>query len=318
MPIKALERIDEILSNYQGEFDLKRIQETMNISERAIKNCPIPEEELKKIYYDYMMRLQSLEKNRIEIIGALSEGLTGEVHSIRSRVKHPDHLIAKIIRGLYRNPVKYQLINAENYWKLITDLIGVRIIILDKRDWKGVHKDILRLYKNDSDRYVRRPKDTLINYDKYRKEVMEAKAGPACGYHAERPVVFIASEGDRKLYRDEFIRIDTSKEHYRSLHYIIRYKEVYFELQMRSLFEEGWLEFDHRMKYPNDQYNKKKQEYISILSNLAIAADQLISYYEEEDFVEKREQKEVRENQRNYRTGVMKDFCLEDKMKILF
>lgn len=306
------------MKNRQEEFDLKRIQEKMNISERRIENCPLSEEKLKRIYDDYVTRLPELEKRRIEILGALSEGITGKVHSIRSRVKEPDHLIGKIIRGLYRNPVKYHMVNADNYWKLITDLIGLRIIILDKRDWREIHQDVLRLYRNIPERYVRRPKDILVNYDRYSEEVGAASSGPECGYHAERPVAFIASENDRKLYRDDVLRLDSSKEHYRSLHYIIRYKDVYFELQMRSLFEEGWLEFDHRMKYPNDQYNKKKQEYISILSNLAIAADQLISYYEEGDFVTENSADEERGNRRSFGSETMDDPGLEEKMRILF
>lgn len=88
-------------------------------------------------------------------------------------------------------------------------------------------------------------------------------------------------------HKDENLKIDNSKTHYRSMHYIIRYKYVYFEIQVRTLFEEGWLEFDHRIKYPYDQGNNKKQEFDSILSSLAIAADRLISFYDSADFEQK-------------------------------
>lgn len=290
----------------------------MNISEKSIANCPIPEEELRLIYEDYVNHLPILERLRIEILGSLNKGLTGEVHSIRSRVKQPDHLIGKIIRGVYSNPAKYHLITAQNYWKIITDMIGVRIIILDKRDWYGIHQDLFRIYRNLPERYVRRPKDILTNYDRYADDVAQAKEAPGCSYLAEQPVAYITSEADRKLYKDEFLKLDNSKAHYRSLHYIIRYKDVYFEMQMRSLFEEGWLEFDHRMKYPNDQYNKRKQEYISILSNLAIAADQLISYYEESDFESNEEQAMKPEEFRPYPKEYQQDPSLEEKLKILF
>lgn len=298
-------------------FDLTRIQETMNISAKSIANCPIPEEELCLIYEDYVNFIPALEKLRIEILGSLNEGMTGEVHSIRSRIKQPDHLIAKIIRGVYRNPVKYHLINAQNYKKIITDMIGVRIIILDKRDWRGVHQDLLRIYKNLPELYARRPIDILKNYDKYAEYAGSTGDGMGCGYHAERPVAYITSEDDRKLYKDDYMRQDNSKAHYRSLHYIIRCKEVYFEVQMRSLFEEGWLEFDHRMKYPNDQYNKRKQEYISILSNLAIAADQLISYCQESDFEDEKDSG-TKSEFRPYPTEYQQDSGLEEKMRILF
>lgn len=302
----------------QREFDLERIQEKMNLSEKSIANCPIPAEELRKIYDDYAAYLPALEKLRIEILGALNEGLTGAVHSIRSRVKKPDHLIGKIIRGVYRNPAKYGMIQAGNYKKIITDLIGIRIIILDKRDWKGIHQDLLRIYRNIPELYVRRPKDILVNYDRFDDLVSRVGTGPECSYHAERPVAYIASEDDRRLYQDEFLKLDNSKAHYRSLHYIIRYKDVYFEMQMRSLFEEGWLEFDHRMKYPNDQYNERKQEYITILSNLANAADQLISYYEEADFVSESQPAEELERYRSYQAERLSKENLEDKMKKLF
>lgn len=304
---------------FNTNFDLGRIQEAMNISDKSISNCPISEEELHFIFDDYIQNLPSLEKLRIELLGELNEGMTGKVHSIRSRVKDPDHLIGKIIRGVYRNPVKYRMINASNYWKIITDLIGVRIIILDKRDWRDVHNDMLRMFVNLPERYARRPGDLLIYYDRYAEEIREDGTTRECGYLAEQPVAYIASADDRKLYQDEYLRLDNSKAHYRSLHYIVRYKSIYFEVQMRSLFEEGWLEFDHRMKYPNDQYNKRKQEYISILSNLANAADQLISYYREENFNNtEAEDTDLSVNEYSYPEEQEERKGLEAKMRILF
>ena len=307
------------MAMFNTNFDLGRIQETMNISDKSVSNCPISEEELHRIFDDYIRFLPVLEKLRIELLGELNEGMTGKVHSIRSRVKDPDHLIGKIIRGVYRNPVKYRMINASNYWKIITDLIGVRIIILDKRDWRDVHNDMLRMFVNLPERYARRPGDLLIFYDRYAEEIAEDGNTRECGYLAEQPVAYIASADDRKLYQDEFLRLDNSKAHYRSLHYIVRYKSIYFEIQMRYLFEEGWLEFDHRMKYPNDQYNKRKQEYISILSNLANAADQLISYYREENFSNtEAEDTDLSVNESSYPEEQEDRKGLEAKMRILF
>ena len=108
--------------------------------------------------------------------------------------------------------------------------------------------------------------------------------GKELSYHAEKPKVYIMSNEDRTLYADDNLDIISSGKHYRSIHYIIRYNEFYFEIQVRTLFEEGWLEFDHLIKYPNDQTNKKKQEYADILSSIAVAADRLISFYDDEKF----------------------------------
>lgn len=271
------------------EFDIKRIQKKLNLSDRIVENCPVPMEELQKIYEDYCSYIPALEKMRTEILAVLNENVTGDVHSIRCRIKKPDHVIGKIIRSVYRNPLKYKRISVENYYKLITDLIGVRIIILDKRDWRSVHQNLIEVFRNLPERYAQRPDELIKYFDWYFEEVNSRPSGLICGYHAEQPVAYITSEDDRKTYADDYLRVDNSKAHYRSVHYIIRYKTVYFEIQMRTLFEEGWLEFDHRMKYPNDQNNKKKQEFISILSNLAIAADRLISFYREKDFPEEKD-----------------------------
>lgn len=300
------------------EFDIRRIQKKLNISDKSVENCPIPMEELKKIYDDYIAHYPGLEKLRTEILSTLNAGMTGEVHSIRWRIKKPDHLIGKIIRGVYRNPKKYQLVTVDSYKKIITDFIGVRIIILDKRDWKGVHKDLLQIFRNLPERYVLRPGDIVVNYDRYNEEVMNGTTSAECGYHAERPVAYISSDDDRELYQDKDLKVDNSKAHYRSLHYIIRYKTIYFEVQMRTLFEEGWLEFDHRMKYPNDQYNKKKQEYIGILSNLAIAADRLISFYREEDFLGDAKEAVEAEALQMYEEEKIDVRDLEEKLKALF
>lgn len=300
------------------EFDLQRIQKNLNISEKSIANCPIPEAELRKIHRNYTSYLPELEKVRTEILGILNEELSGEVHSIRCRIKKPDHLIGKIIRNVYRNPKKYEGISEENYYKTITDLIGVRIIILDKRDWKSVHKNLMEIFGNFPERYVRRAEDIVTNYDRYAEEVGSQTESRLCGYHAERPVAYITSEDDREIYQDDYLKVDNSKSHYRSVHYIIRYKMIYFEIQVRTLFEEGWLEFDHRMKYPNDQNNKKKQEYIGVLSSLAIAADRLISFYHEEDFTEKKEVPVETETEDTDRQSAKKEPSLEEKMRILF
>ena len=266
------------------EFDLKRIQKNLNIRQKSIDNCPLEFSTLEEIYNHYQSTIPSLEKIRTNILAVLNDELKGKVHSIRCRIKEPDHLIEKIIRNANNRPDKYMLIDADNYYKIITDLIGVRIIILDKRDWKEVHHSLLQVFPNIPERYSILPTDIIKNYDRYYQEATTSRKELENSYHAERPVVYITTEEDRAVYVDESLKIDTSKSHYRSIHYIIRYGTVYFELQMRTLFEEGWLEFDHRIKYPFDQNNKRKQEYASVLSSLAIAADRLISFYEEIDF----------------------------------
>ena len=300
------------------EFDLKRIQKELNIKQKNIDNCPIPKSELGKIYQNYQSTIPSLEKLKATILSILNEELAGTVHSIRCRIKDADHLIEKIIRNVNNKPDKYKEIDESNYNKIITDLIGVRIIILDKRDWRDVHDSLLKIFRNIPERYVHAPKDIIENYDRYLEEATAKRKGLENSYHAEEPVVYVTSHEDRDIYVDDHLKIDYSKSHYRSIHYIIRNETIYFEIQVRTLFEEGWLEFDHRIKYPYDQNNKKKQEYASVLSSLAIAADRLISFYEKSDF-----EQGTPENTENTEWDTVEDantdgLELKEKLKLLF
>lgn len=264
-------------------FNLERICKECAISTATAQNTPISEEELKEIYNDYQGLKSDLLEARSEILSILNNNLQGKVHSIRARIKDADHLIGKIIRNVNEKPDKYSGISSDNYYKIITDLIGIRIIILNKYDWHDIHESLLKIFPNHPDRYAVGQRDILMNYDTY-EQPEERDQWKSMSYHAEQPVVYITSEEDRNIYVSDYLRVDTAKKHYRSIHYIIRYGEFYFEIQVRTLFEEGWLEFDHRIKYPYDRNNSKKQEYIEILSSLAVAADRLISFYEEDDF----------------------------------
>ena len=62
----------------------------------------------------------------------------GMVHTIFGRAKNPEHLIEKIIRKVgTEDSAKYSQIDKNNYLNIITDLIGIRILVLAKEDWKN-------------------------------------------------------------------------------------------------------------------------------------------------------------------------------------
>lgn len=307
--------------NSTEELDLEKIRREFNIAEARITELPIAKSELDKIYRNFQTNKLQLETIKSEILSKLNKELSGKVHSIRCRIKDKDHLIEKIIRNIYDKPSKYRELNADNYYKIITDLIGVRIIILDKRDWREVHNDLLRIFRNMPERYVEEAKDIITQYDLYDKEANAEGKEFENSYHAEWPNVYITSKNDRELYQDKYLRIDDSKTHYRSIHYIVRYKFVYFEIQVRTLFEEGWLEFDHRIKYPYDQHNRKKSEYAGVLNSLAVAADRLIALYDETDF--KQDKGETTNEEKKFvgkliDTNQTVDGTYEEKMISLF
>lgn len=302
-------------------FDLQKIQRELNISPRKIEYCALcglSESVLKDIYNNYKETIPHLERVRTDILTVLNDELAGKVHSVRGRVKDPDHLIEKIIRNKCDKPKKYGNLNIENYNKIITDLIGFRIIILDKKDWREVHNTLLEVFQNLPERYAKNDGDIEKNYDNYATPEKNKKKALANSYHAEEPVAYLTKIDDAELYQAPHLIVDSSKSHYRSIHYIICYAEYYFEIQVRTLFEEGWLEFDHRIKYPYDQNNKKKQEFLSILDSIVTAADRLITFYDEDllqaIWQEPPDNIEESANEAAADSGLEELKCLKDKL----
>ena len=119
--------------------------------------------------------------------------------------------------------------------RYITDLIGIRVFFLYREDWIYFHNYITTVFENDPENYV---EDRIRDFDE----------DPEHFYIAERPKVY-RRNGDTRIYDEELIDIK-SDGIYRSLHYIIKYRGYYVEIQGRTLFEEGWSEIDHDIVYP--------------------------------------------------------------------
>ena len=58
------------------------------------------------------------------------------IHSYRYRTKAPGHLLEKIIRKKKEQPEKFAQLGVDNYWKYVTDLIGIRVFFLYREDWR--------------------------------------------------------------------------------------------------------------------------------------------------------------------------------------
>ena len=93
----------------------------------------------------------------------------------------------------------------------------------------------------------------------------------------ERPKVYRRT-GDTRIYDKKLIDIK-SDGIYRSLHYIIKYKGYYVEIQGRTLFEEGWSEIDHDIVYPYYQDDEMLSDFSTLLNRLAGMADEMSSYF---------------------------------------
>jgi len=217
---------------------------------------------IKEAYERIDKRLHDISKDFIDEY--LYEIDQAGIHSYRYRTKDVEHLLEKIQRKQRENPEKFKGLDHTNYYKFITDLIGIRVFFLYREDWKHFHEYITSQFENNPEIYV---VDRLADFD---EDVNHY-------YIAERPKVYKRS-GDSKIYDDSEIDVKTEGI-YRSLHYIIKYKGYYVEIQGRTLFEEGWGEVDHDIVYPYNQDDEMLKEYSKMLNRLSGLADEMSSYF---------------------------------------
>ena len=62
--------------------------------------------------------------------------------------------------------------------------------------------------------------------------------------------------------------------------YIVVYRGVYIEIQIKTLFEEGWGEIDHSILYPQRKGNAMLTEFSELLNRLAGMGDEMGSFYQ--------------------------------------
>lgn len=238
---------------------------TYNFTEDDLIRADITWEELGLIYYNY----KRLEKDLRDIVKNFIDDYLYEIdaagiHSYRYRIKDADNLLEKVVRKKLENPEKFAMLDHTNYYKFVTDLIGIRVLFLYREDWVHFHKYLTGIFENNPDLYIA---DRLADFDE----------NPDHYYLAERPRAYKRT-GDTKIYDGKEIDIITDGI-YRSLHYIVKYKGHYIEIQGRTLFEEGWSEIDHDIVYKSGLNDEMLEDYSRMLNRLSGLADEMSSYF---------------------------------------
>lgn len=224
-------------------LDFKTFIEKYNISNDDFIKTTLKWDELENIYEDYVKLISNLEPSAIFIFNNLMK--IPNVHSVRYRIKDPEHLIEKIIRRRIDTPDF--AINITNYKEVVTDLIGLRALHLFKEDWIDIHKSII---------------DTWV-----------LKQTPVANYRLGD------SDNYFKIFKENGCETKEHKFGYRSVHYIVETQpaklKYYAEIQVRTIFEEAWSEIDHTIRYPYDQENPVFLSFLLILNRLAGSADEM-------------------------------------------
>lgn len=246
-------------------MDKQTFLETYRFTESDLEEADISWEELsliEKKHHTIENSLREIGKSFIDEY--LYDIETAGIHSYRYRTKEAEHLLEKIIRKRKENPDKFKHLDHTNYHKYLTDLIGIRVFFLYREDWIHFHRYITSRIENDPDQYIR---DRLRDFDE----------DPSHCYLAERPKAYKRT-GDSKIYDSGEIDIITDGI-YRSLHYIVKYRGHYVEIQGRTLFEEGWGEVDHDIVYKETEDDEMLRDYSKLLNRLSGLADEMSSYF---------------------------------------
>ncbi|MGC4054428.1 MAG: hypothetical protein QM757_35560 [Paludibaculum sp.] len=212
-----------------------------NLHLDALETAQLDWTELEAVYADHEASIGDLDNCARYIVDSLRT--LPEVHSIRYRVKNPEHLVAKIIRKKLDHPERdYSL---AGYRSTVTDLLGIRALHLFKDDWLPIH--------------------TLISGKWEQAD--------------EMPTANIRRGDDDSHFKEHGCKVHEHEAGYRSVHYLIRSnpakQTVIAELQVRTLFEEAWCEIDHLVRYPHVSDHPMLAGYLGVFNRMAGGADEM-------------------------------------------
>ncbi|EKQ53293.1 MULTISPECIES: RelA/SpoT domain-containing protein [unclassified Clostridium] len=201
---------------------------------------------LKEIYEDYIDYKITYETQAEFIANILRSQKM--VHSVKSRIKEPNRLIEKIIRKTEDRKNKYGNdfeFTVSNYKNEINDLIGIRVIHIFKDQWQEIHDFIVKTWK-----------------------VIEITANVRDGDNID-------------VFDDPNIEVRSKASGYRSVHYLVEFyptnEKVIAEIQVRTIFEEGYGEIDHRLRYSHSEIPEILQSNLLLFNRIVGSADEMAS-----------------------------------------
>jgi ppGpp synthetase/RelA/SpoT-type nucleotidyltranferase len=217
-----------------------------SIDEKYLIENNIDWSELEKIYDDFNKYRKSYE-TQADLIANILRGHE-KVHSVKTRVKDASHLIEKIIRKTLDRRKKYGEnfnFSVDNYKDEITDLLGIRVIHIFKEDWEEIHNFIMSMWNVNE-------------------------------------IVANIREGDNtKQFEERGIEVCSRLSGYRSVHYLVESyptaSKVIAEVQVRTIFEEGYGEIDHQLRYSLNKIPDLLEQNLMLLNRIAGSSDEMAS-----------------------------------------
>jgi ppGpp synthetase/RelA/SpoT-type nucleotidyltranferase len=166
------------------------------------------------------------------------------IHSIKSRIKEPEHLSDKLQRKLDTGIV----ITKYNIFTSITDFIGVRVLHLYQDQFEPIHSAINEKIESGDWAFV------------------------------EEPKAYTWDPESLQFYKKLNIQTEVKDTFYTSIHYLVKpnnKNSICCEIQVRTLFEEIWGEIAHTINYPHPTDSLSCKEQLRVLSKLVSTGTRL-------------------------------------------
>ncbi|GGF27379.1 RelA/SpoT domain-containing protein [Hymenobacter cavernae] len=258
----------------EEDFDGSIFLRKCGVTAQRLEAVNILEGDLEAIVDNFKARQAQFQRTAQSVSDTLLQD--AGVHSVRYRVKDPYSLAKKIVRKKELN--QERIITLDNYDEEITDLSGVRALHLFKNDWIHIHEFITR------------------NWDL-----------------KETPVVYYR-KGDSdellQIYREQACELKEHPYGYRSAHYLVKTsltkKQAYVEIQVRTIFEEGWSEVDHKIRYPEFSNDPLLTNLLMLLNRSAGAADEMSGFVQDLKRYIENNQREKAEQMRQLQAALNK------------
>jgi ppGpp synthetase/RelA/SpoT-type nucleotidyltranferase len=180
-----------------------------------------------------------------------SKLLKGHIHSVKWRMKDPEHLRDKLERKILdgRKKGKPYQVTEKNLFLKVSDLAGLRILHLYTQQADAINKGLKEIFAEEFVRVVQGP--TARTWD----------------------------DESREFFKSVGIKTTKSPSLYTSVHYVIKPKKktkYTCEIQMRTLMEEVWGEVNHTLNYPHETKSLACKEQIATLARATSAATRLV------------------------------------------
>jgi putative GTP pyrophosphokinase len=172
------------------------------------------------------------------------------IHTVKGRLKEPDHLRHKLIRKAAKakkEGLEFD-ITEDNLSIKVNDLVGVRIIHLHTRQFENINLHLKKLLREDNWELIEGPtaKTWDNEYSNYFKSI-------------------------------DGVKIEDNPNMYTSVHYDVRANsKTTCEIQVRTLMEEVWGEVDHTINYPDETECFSCKEQIKALARSTSSSSRLV------------------------------------------